>query len=87
MSQSTPALRAVPPFVQGALWDAGHVVIPLAPFVPFDWTGCELRERDGVALIPQQLVGGATTTHSGHRSLAIDQPEQALRSPGGPAWC
>ncbi len=29
------------PFVQGALWDAGHVVIPLAPFVPFDWTGCE----------------------------------------------
>jgi hypothetical protein len=37
------------PFVQGALWDAGHVVIPLAPFVPFDWTGCESFES-GMAL-------------------------------------
>lgn len=32
------------PFVQGALWDAGHIVVPLAPFVPFDWTGCESFE-------------------------------------------
>jgi hypothetical protein len=37
------------PFVQGALWDAGHIVIPLAPFVPFDWTGCESFES-GMAL-------------------------------------
>ena len=27
------------PFVQGALWDAGHIVAPLAPLTP--WTGCE----------------------------------------------
>ena len=27
------------PFVQGALWDAGHVVAPLSPLTP--WTGCE----------------------------------------------
>ena len=32
------------PFVQGALWDAGHIVVPMAPFVPFDWTGCESFE-------------------------------------------
>lgn len=32
------------PFVQGALWNAGHIVAPLAPFVPFDWTGCESFE-------------------------------------------
>jgi hypothetical protein len=32
------------PFVQGALWDAGHIVVPLAPYVPFDWTGCESFE-------------------------------------------
>jgi hypothetical protein len=37
------------PFVQGALWDAGHIVVPLAPFVPFDWTGCESFES-GMAL-------------------------------------
>ncbi len=29
------------PFVQGALWNAGHAVIPLYPFVPFPWFGCE----------------------------------------------
>lgn len=29
------------PFAQGALYNAGHLVLPLAPFVPFDWTGCE----------------------------------------------
>lgn len=29
------------PFAQGALYNAGNLVIPLAPFVPFDWTGCE----------------------------------------------
>ena len=28
-------------FVQGALFNAGHIVTPLAPFVPFPWTGCE----------------------------------------------
>ena len=27
------------PFVQGALWDAGKVVVPLAPLTPFG--GCE----------------------------------------------
>ena len=27
------------PFVQGALWDAGKIVAPLAPLTP--WTGCE----------------------------------------------
>jgi hypothetical protein len=32
------------PFVQGALWDAGHIVVPLAPYVPFAWTGCESFE-------------------------------------------
>ena len=32
------------PFVQGALWDAGHIVVPLSPFVPFGWTGCESFE-------------------------------------------
>jgi len=32
------------PFVQGALWDAGHIVVPLAPLVPYDWTGCESFE-------------------------------------------
>jgi hypothetical protein len=37
------------PFVQGALWDAGHIVVPLSPFVPFDWTGCESFES-GMAL-------------------------------------
>jgi hypothetical protein len=35
------------PFVQGALWDAGHVVAPLAPLTP--WTGCESFES-GMAL-------------------------------------
>jgi hypothetical protein len=29
------------PFVQGALWNAGNIVVPLSPYVPFDWTGCE----------------------------------------------
>ena len=32
------------PFVQGALYQAGNFVVPLAPFVPFDWTGCESFE-------------------------------------------
>ena len=27
------------PFVQGALWNAGHIVAPLAPITT--WTGCE----------------------------------------------
>jgi hypothetical protein len=35
------------PFVQGALWDAGHIVAPLAPLTP--WTGCESVES-GMAL-------------------------------------
>ena len=35
------------PFVQGALWDAGHIVAPLAPLTP--WTGCESFES-GMAL-------------------------------------
>lgn len=30
------------PFVQGKLWDAGHIVAPLAPLTP--WTGCESFE-------------------------------------------
>jgi hypothetical protein len=30
------------PFVQGALWDAGHIVAPMAPLTP--WTGCESLE-------------------------------------------
>lgn len=29
------------PFVQGALWKAGHIVVPLSPLVPYDWHGCE----------------------------------------------
>lgn len=29
------------PIIQGALWQAGHAVIPLNPFVPFQWFGCE----------------------------------------------
>jgi len=37
------------PFVMGALWNAGHIVIPLSPFVPFDWHGCEDFES-GMAL-------------------------------------
>lgn len=37
------------PFVQGALWQAGHIVVPLAPLVPYDWTGCESFES-GMAL-------------------------------------
>jgi hypothetical protein len=35
------------PFVQGALWDAGKIVVPLAPLTP--WTGCESFES-GMAL-------------------------------------
>jgi hypothetical protein len=35
------------PFVQGALWDAGHIVAPLAPLTP--WTGCE-SFQSGMAL-------------------------------------
>jgi hypothetical protein len=35
------------PFVQGALWHAGHIVAPLAPLTP--WTGCESFES-GMAL-------------------------------------
>jgi hypothetical protein len=35
------------PFVQGALWDAGQIVAPLAPLTP--WTGCESLES-GMAL-------------------------------------
>lgn len=30
------------PFAQGALWNAGHIVAPLAPLTP--WTGCESFE-------------------------------------------
>ena len=37
------------PFVQGALWNAGHIVVPLAPFGPPVWTGCESFES-GMAL-------------------------------------
>jgi hypothetical protein len=37
------------PFVQGALWNAGNIVVPLAPFGPPDWTGCESFES-GMAL-------------------------------------
>lgn len=32
------------PFVQGALWNAGNAVVPLAPFGPPFWTGCESFE-------------------------------------------
>lgn len=35
------------PFVQGALWNAGHIVAPLAPITP--WSGCESFES-GMAL-------------------------------------
>lgn len=35
------------PFVQGALWNAGHIVAPLSPITP--WTGCESFES-GMAL-------------------------------------
>jgi hypothetical protein len=35
------------PFVQGALWNAGHIVAPLFPLTP--WTGCESFES-GMAL-------------------------------------
>lgn len=35
------------PFAPGALWDAGHIVAPLAPLTP--WTGCESFES-GMAL-------------------------------------
>jgi hypothetical protein len=37
------------PFVQGALWNAGHIVVPLSPLVPYNWTGCESFES-GMAL-------------------------------------
>jgi hypothetical protein len=32
------------PFAQGALWNAGNIVVPLAPFGPPSWTGCESFE-------------------------------------------
>ena len=35
------------PFVQGALWDAGKIVVPMAPLTP--WHGCEDFES-GMAL-------------------------------------
>lgn len=37
------------PFVQGKLFQAGHIVAPLSPLVPFDWTGCE-SFHSGMAL-------------------------------------
>ena len=37
------------PFAPGALFNAGHLVIPLAPYVPFDWHGCESFDS-GMAL-------------------------------------
>lgn len=33
------------PFVQGALWKAGKVIVPLAPFGPPLWTGCDSIEQ------------------------------------------
>jgi hypothetical protein len=37
------------PFVQGALFRAGNFVVPLAPFGPPTWTGCE-SFQSGMAL-------------------------------------
>ena len=87
MSQSTPALRAVPSFVQGACLGCRacrHSVGPVRS-VRLDRLR-ELGERDGVAPIPQQLVGGATTTHSGHidRSRPITRAGPPVSR--GPAW-
>jgi hypothetical protein len=37
------------PFAPGALWNAGNIVAPLAPYGPPGWTGCE-SFQSGMAL-------------------------------------